>query len=212
MLPGPIAAQVVLYNSLWNRQFSGLQLVLAGGKLAPVEAWLDGWENSKAAAVGKGSKFTTALLLAPNNLPFPSSAVPTCGAALPVADLTAVMSAVYGSPAGALVSHKFAPEGRITPCIGTPGRCYGYAHAAVLLLSVVTCDLTLSLSRGRLVLASRGLCAAACTTFSVSHRKDCSLMSKAPICSRSLVLIVCVGCCPDLNNTQTQTRFSPSLP
>ena len=137
----------MLYNSLWNRQFSGLQLVLAGGKLAPVEAWLDGWENSKAAAVGKGSKFTTALLLAPNNLPFPSSAVPTCGAALPVADLTAVMSAVYGSPAGALVSHKFAPEGRITPCIGTPGRCYGYAHAAVLLLSVVTCDLTLSLSR-----------------------------------------------------------------
>lgn len=147
MLPGPIAAQVVLYNSLWNRQFSGLQLVLAGGKLAPVEAWLDGWENSKAATVGKGSKFTTALLLAPNNLPFPSSAVPTCGAALPVADLTAVMSAVYGSPAGALVSHKFAPEGRITPCIGTPGRCYGYAHAAVLLLSVVTCDLTLSRSR-----------------------------------------------------------------
>lgn len=34
------------------------------------------------------------------------------------------MQAVYGSPAGALVSLDWAPEGRISPCVAHPDRCY----------------------------------------------------------------------------------------
>ena len=52
--------------------------------------------------------------------------MPTCGADAGVIadDLDGVMRGVYGSTAGALISYSTAPFTHITPCIGTPGRCY----------------------------------------------------------------------------------------
>lgn len=40
-------------------------------------------------------------------------------------DAAALRMAVYGSPVGAIQSHAFAPEGRISPCVFTPSTCYG---------------------------------------------------------------------------------------
>lgn len=123
----PLPPQSVIINGIWNEQRSGLAHVYAGS--LPTETWVDGWESSTPVDIapvptGSFAPWNSSLFITPNDAAYPSGDVPTGASALPAADLQAVLSAVYGSPAGALVSHAFAPEGRITPCIGTPGRCY----------------------------------------------------------------------------------------
>ncbi len=119
----------------WDGRNSGVQLVLAGD-FQPLEDWTDGWENANNVSMpAAGTAWHAALEIAVNNHNFPVSRV-SAGVQMDVNDLAAVLTGSYASPAGALLSHYYAPEGRIGPCIATPGVCYAntYLYASMVTL------------------------------------------------------------------------------
>lgn len=115
----------VLFAGGWNGQRSGLDAVLAGS--TAVDEWMDGFEGSPAIAVAQGTLFQPLTFsITPNNYEFPSSLVSTVAPNLPVDDMRAILTSVYGSTYGALHSYDFSPESRIAPCINYRGDvCYG---------------------------------------------------------------------------------------
>jgi hypothetical protein len=117
------AAQTVIVNGVWDGQRCGVQFVHAGS-LAPLESWTDDWDASGVVAVSRGQSWGAIFSLTPNSRSFPASLVPADLTGVDVDDVHAILAAVYGSPAGALMSHQFAPEGRISPCVASPDRCY----------------------------------------------------------------------------------------
>ena len=120
----PPAATTVLFAGGWERQASGLDIVMAG--TLPTDTWLDGFEGAPGVAVAGGTVWpTTSLLVTPNNYDFPASSLPPAVPTLPLDDLRAVLTAVYASTAGALHSYDYWPESRLAPCINFRGSvCY----------------------------------------------------------------------------------------
>jgi hypothetical protein len=147
--PSPYAGVAALWSGRWNGARSGLCLLWAGP--LPLEQWVQGWTgnlvppfSTAPVTVSAGTTFSQTVLLAPSDLGFPIGALPvaegvkaaglsgpwTSGAAqAPAIDYTAprsVLTGTYGGPMGSIVSHAFAPEGRITPCVWRDGNtCYG---------------------------------------------------------------------------------------
>ena len=67
------------------------------------------------------------MAIAVNNHNFPVSRVPAA-VGMNFNDLAAVHIGSYANPAGALLSHYYAPEGRIGPCLATPQVCYANTY------------------------------------------------------------------------------------
>ncbi len=116
--------ETLLMNARGGAFFrSGLQQVLAG--CYPVhDTWGGpGWANAAPARVTTGETWRVDDTIAVNNDDFPVGAL-SPGPTLPVADLRALYTAIYGSSAGALDTYHL--PGEVATTLAAPWR--GYPH------------------------------------------------------------------------------------
>ena len=123
----------LMYSGHWNSVKSGLLQQYAGN--FDLREWKTGWQGAKnetPVLLHEGNVYQSAFKLYPNDMAFPVSSVPADysldTANIPADDIGAVLMGVFGSPTGSMVSHTFAPEGRITPCVYFPSGCYSTTY------------------------------------------------------------------------------------
>jgi len=116
--------ETLLMNARGGAFFrSGLQQVLAG-RYPVHDTWGGpGWANARPARVMTGETWRVDDTIAVNNDDFPVGALPP-GSTLPVADLRAIYTAIYGSSAGALDTYHL--PGEVATTLAAPWR--GYPH------------------------------------------------------------------------------------
>jgi len=120
----PRGHETLLMNARGSAFFrSGLQQVLAG-RYPDHDIWGGpGWANARPTRVTAGETWRVDDTIAVNNDDFPVGALPP-GSTLPVADLRALYTAIYGSSAGALDTYHL--PGEVATTLAAPWR--GYPH------------------------------------------------------------------------------------
>jgi hypothetical protein len=102
---------------------TGLEQVLAGSYPSKDRWDGAGWQAAAPQHVTAGSRWRTDATVAANGHDFPAGTLRRPKPNLPVADLRAIYTAVYGTAAGVLDS--YALPGEAAPTLATPGRHYG---------------------------------------------------------------------------------------
>lgn len=112
-------------------QWTGLEEVVVGNA-PPLDQWTSGWNNVPAGSIAINASWDTTNRITPNNNDFPLFSSLVTSANLPDTDLAALLTGVYASPAGNLVTHDNgvamgARVGQIATSLHSPKT--GYADS-----------------------------------------------------------------------------------